>query len=133
MKLPRQFESLEQVPAAAIVIAGVVLSGAAALVPNQAHAFELLPLQLAAGVLPYLLLGMLAWMLREPVVIRAGLAVFAVHLLAVIMQRGLSPDHGSGPLLTAVPLLLAAGLLVLWPRALRASDATRRNGALSPH
>jgi hypothetical protein len=120
-------QTIEQhVPPAAIVIAGVALSLAAALVPHHAHAIEMLPIQALVGLTLYVLYGVLAALLQDPIVVRAGVVVLGVHLLAVLLQRGLSADHGSGPSLIIVPLVLAGGLLVLWPRALRASDPMRR-------
>jgi hypothetical protein len=115
----------------AIVIAGVLLSCAAALVPHHAHAIELLPAQALIGLVPYALYGVLAALLREPIVVRIGVAVLGLHLLAVLLQRGLSADHGSGPLLIIVPLLLAAAPLAVWPRALRESDPLRRGRSTS--
>jgi hypothetical protein len=117
----------KHVPPTAIVVAGVALSFAAALVPHHAHAVQMLPLQALLGLLPYALYGVIAALLKEPIVARAGLIVLGVHLIAVLVQRGLTADHGSGPLLSTIPLLLSAGLLMLWPRALHASDPTRRS------
>lgn len=120
--------SLEKhVPPTAIIVAGVALSFAAALVPHHAHAVQMLPIQALLGILPYALYGVIAALLKEPIVARAGLIVLGVHLLAVLVQRGLAADHGSGPLLSIIPLLLSAGLLTLWPHAWKASDPTRRS------
>lgn len=125
----KTLESIEKhVPPAAIVIAGVVLSFAAALVPHHAHAIQLLALQAFVGLLPYGLYGILAALLDAPIVRRVGLGILGIHLLAVVLQRGLSSDHGSGPMLIIVPALLAFAPLVLWPRALSASDPVRRRG-----
>mgnify|MGYP006295856801 FL=1 len=107
---------------AAIVLGGIALSFLAALAPTKAHAIQLLPLQVAAGLLPYTIFGMIVAMLRNAVVMRAGLATLAVHLVATVLQRGLSPDHGSGPLLVIVPLLAAVALMTLWPQAVQASS-----------
>lgn len=120
-QLERLIATLEQmVSPVAIIIAGVGLAFASGLVPHRAHAYELLPMQVAAGLLPYLLYGMIAWMLREPDVRRYGLGLLGVHLLAALVQRLLTGNEG-GALLIIVPLALAALLLTLWPRALRAS------------
>ena len=116
----------KHVPPTAIVVAGVALSFAAALVPHHAHAVQMLPIQALLGLLPYALYGVIAALLKEPVVVRAGIIVLGVHLLAVLVQRGLAADQGSGALLSITPLLLSAGLLMLWPRALQASDPRRR-------
>jgi hypothetical protein len=126
-RLENLLHSAEQhVPPAAIVIAGVILAFAAALAPHHAHAIQMLPLQAVVGLLPYALYGVIAALLRAPVVVRAGLLVLGVHLLAVLLQRALSPAEGSGPIAVIVPLLLALGLLSLWPRALRESDPSGR-------
>lgn len=119
----------KHVPPTAIVIAGVALSSAAALVPHHAHAIQILPIQALLGLLPYALYGVIAALLKEQIVVRVGLIVLGIHLIAVLLQRGLAADHGSGPLLIIIPLLLSAGLLTLWPRALRASDPMRRGRA----
>lgn len=110
-----------QVHPAAIVLGGIALSFLAGLAPTEAHAIRLLPLQVAAGLLPYALFGMIAAMLRTEVVTRVGWVVLGVHGVTALLQRGLSPDHSSGPLLVAVPLIAAIGLLAFWPQAVRAS------------
>jgi hypothetical protein len=115
-----QLTPLEKhLPAPAIILAGVLLSLAGALVPYHGHAITLLPLQAAAGILPYVLYGIIAHLLREPIVIRAGVLVFAVHLGLTLLQRGLGSDQDGAPLLVAVPLLATAALLVLLRRALQ--------------
>ena len=119
----RLLSTLEQhTSPVAIVIIGIGIAFGSSLVPHRAHAFELLPLQVAAGVIPYVIFGMIAWMLREAVVIRYGLAMLGLHLLAILIQRGiLGTDGGDAPLLIAVPVLLTGALLTLWPRALQTS------------
>lgn len=117
-----QLTRLEKhLPAPAVILAGVVLSLAGALVPYHGHAITLLPLQAAASILPYALYGVIAHLLREPIVIRAGVLVFAVHLAVTLLQRGLGTDQDGALLLVAVPLFAAAALLVLLRRALRAT------------
>lgn len=113
-----------QITPVLIIIVGVGITFASSLVPHRAHAFELLPLQVAAGILPYVIYGMLAWMLRTPEVLRYGLLMLAVHLAAVILQRALI--GGGGPLLILIPLLLTGLLLTQWPRALRATRPQAR-------
>lgn len=118
-----------------IVVAGVSLALLAALVPHRAHAFQLLPLQAAAGLLPYALFAMLAWMLREPIVKRLGLLTLTVHLLTLLIQRLLAPAQTDTPMLVAVPLFMAMILLTLWPRALRATtpaEITPQDGKDQP-
>jgi len=110
-----------QVHPAAIVLGGIALSFLSALAPTDAHAIQLLPLQVTAGLLPYAVFGMIAAMLHTPGVTRIGLVVLAAHAATAVLQRGLSPDHGGGPVLVVVPLLAAIALLALWPRAVRAS------------
>lgn len=106
---------------AAIVLAGVALAFLSALAPTKAHAVQLLPLQVVVGLLPYVVFGMIAAMLRAPIVQRAGLIVLGIHLLTAIAQRGLNADHGSGPTLIIVPILATIALMALWPRAVRAT------------
>lgn len=101
----------------AILIGGVVLSFAAAVVPHFNSAFRLEPLILVAGVLPYLVYGVLAWFLRGQVRIASGAAVLGLHLLVVIQQRWLTDGYAEGTLLYWAPLVLAAALLFLIPRA----------------
>lgn len=126
-QLKRLIATLEQtISPVAIIIVGVGLAFATGLVPHRAHAYELLPMQVAAGVLPYVLYGMVAWMLREPVVRLYGLGLLGAHLLAALIQRLLTGNAG-GTLLVVVPLALAALLLTLWPRALQASAPRSRS------
>lgn len=103
--------------AIAIIIGGVALSFAAAVVPHFNSAFRLDPLMLAVGVLPYIIYGVLAYFLRGRARLAPGAAVLGLHLLAVLQQRWLTDGYAEGSLLYWVPVVLAAALLALIPQA----------------
>jgi hypothetical protein len=103
--------------AIAIIIGGVALSFAAAVVPHFDSAFRLDPLMLAVGVLPYMIYGVLAYFLRGRARLAPGAAVLGLHLLAVLQQRWLTDGYAEGSLLYWVPVVLAAALLALIPQA----------------
>lgn len=103
--------------AIAIVLGGVALSFAAAVLPHFDAAFRLDPLMLAAGLLPYAIYGVLAYFLRGRARVASGAAVLGLHLIAVAQQRWLTDSYAEGSLLYWVPIVLAAALLALIPRA----------------
>lgn len=103
--------------AIAIIIGGVALSFAAAVVPHFDSAFRLDPLMLAVGVMPYMIYGVLAYFLRGRARLAPGAAVLGLHLLAVLQQRWLTDGYAEGSLLYWVPVVLAAALLALIPQA----------------
>lgn len=103
--------------AIAIIIGGVALSFAAAVVPHFDSAFRLDPLMLALGLLPYMIYGVLAYFLRGRARLAPGAAVLGLHLLAVLQQRWLTDGYAEGGLLYWVPVVLAAALLALIPQA----------------
>jgi hypothetical protein len=116
--------------AIAIIIGGIALSFAAAVVPHFNSAFRLDPLLLVVGILPYAIYGVLAYFLRGRARLASGGAVLGLHLLAVAQQRWLTDGYADGNLLYWVPIVLAAALLALIPQARAgARYATAEGGA----
>jgi hypothetical protein len=107
----------ESLAAIAILIAGTVLSFAAAVVPHFDSAFRLEVGLLVSGLVPYLVYAVLAWFLRGRVRVASGAAVLGVHLLVVAQQRWITDGYAEGTLLYWTPLVLGALLLFLIPRA----------------
>jgi hypothetical protein len=112
-----------------ILAAGTLLSFASAVLPHYDGAYRLEPLILTAGLLLYLIYGVLSQFLTPHLANMSGLAVFTLHLLIAVHQRWLTDGHLSGTLLYWFPLLLALGLLGLIPRA---SYANRAEGDSDP-
>jgi hypothetical protein len=100
--------------AAAVVGAGLALVFAAALERQPTGAFRLDGLALVAGLAPYLLLGVLAAALRGRLIGLVAIALILTHGAAVVATGG------EAAALYAPPLVLAALLCGLFPKAARA-------------
>ena len=108
-----------------VVLVGMPFSFLAAVVPHYGSAYQLVPLAMATGVAAYGLYGVLAGMWNSPLVQRAGLWLLGAHVAATLMVRVFLGSDAARTLLILVPVLLIAGLMVLWPRAVRASRIIR--------
>jgi hypothetical protein len=104
-----------------VVLLGVPFSFLAAVVPHYGSAYQLVPLALGTGVAAYGLYAVMAGMWNAPLVQRAGLWLLGAHVVATLLVRVFLGGDPARALLTLVPVLLIAGLMVLWPRAVRAS------------
>lgn len=107
----------ESLAVIAILLGGTVLSFAAAVVPHFDSAFRLEVVLLVVGLVPYLVYAVLAWFLRGRLRVASGASVLGLHLLVVAQQRWLTDGYVDGTLLYWAPLMLAALLLFLIPKA----------------
>ncbi|MCF7983285.1 MAG: hypothetical protein K9L70_02685 [Thiohalocapsa sp.] len=107
---------------AAVVTAGALLSILAAVFPHFDSAYRLVALPMFSGLAGYGFYGVLAGLWNSEAVRRAGIRMLALHLAAVLMLRLFFSESSAIGLLSLLPVLLALGLLKLWPEALRVSD-----------
>lgn len=97
------------------LVIGFGLSFLVAVVPHFNGAYRLEPLLLAAWMIPYTVLSVIVWFLRDPMRLRAVAAVAGIHLLTVLIQRGLL-GGSDGLLLYLVPLVTAVVLVLAVPQ-----------------
>lgn len=109
-----------------VVLVGIPFSFLAAVVPHYANAYQLVPLAFGTGVAAYGLYGVMAGMWNSPLVQRAGLWLLGAHLVAALLVRIFLEGEVVRAMLTLVPVLLIVGLMVLWPRAVKASQIGKR-------
>lgn len=102
-----------------VIVAGFLLSFVSALVPFYSAGYELLYWVMLAGLLPYLVYGVAAPLLRGGLVLAAGLALLGIHAWLVIAERFVGGADYSDHMIYSVPLLLALALLPLPAMALR--------------
>ena len=101
-----------------VIAAGLGLSMLSAVQPYYS-AYRLDVGLLVAGVAPYVILGGLAFYLRDGLMAGAGVLVVLIHLLAAAYA-------GADTLLYWLPPVLALALLARLPQAARAARFPRR-------
>jgi hypothetical protein len=79
-------------------------------------------LAFGTGAAAYGVYGVMAGMWNSPLVRRAGLWLLGVHLVATLLVRIVLEGEVVRTMLTLVPVFLIVGLMVLWPRAVKASQ-----------
>jgi hypothetical protein len=89
-----------------IIAAGLVLSFASALVPFFTAGYKLQFQVMLAGMLPYMVYGFAAPLLRRGLGITVGVLLVAAHTWLVISERFAGVGYPDG-LIYYVPLLLA--------------------------
>ena len=102
-----------------IIVAGLLLSFVSALVPFYTAGYKLLYWVMLAGLLPYLVYGVAAPLLRGGLVLVEGLVLLGLHTWLVIAERFIGAADYSDRMIYYVPLLLALVLLPLPVMALR--------------
>lgn len=102
-----------------IVVAGLLLSFVSALVPFYSAGYELLYWVMLAGLLPYLVYGIAAPLLRGSVVLVSGLVLLGIHAWLVISERFVGGADYSDHMIYYVPVLMALALLPLPVMAVR--------------
>jgi len=99
-------------PAAfSIIVLGVVLTVASALVPFYDDGHVLQFGVLLSGLLPYLVYALIVVMLPRPAVLLSGLVLLALHAWLVFSVRFSGPVDYSDGMIYYVPLLLTLALL----------------------
>lgn len=104
---------------AAVVVAGLVLALLSALVPFFDAGYVLQYRILLIGMLPYLVYGVAAPLLRRGLAMLSGALLLAAHAWLVIGERFIDGADYSDGLILYVPLLLALVLSPLLFLALR--------------
>lgn len=102
-----------------VVVGGLLLAAASAVVPFHTTGYRLQYGVLLAGIMPYLVYGIAAPLLERTPVIIAGLILLAAHLWLVVGERFADAADYSDGKIYYVPLLLALALLPLLFRVLR--------------
>jgi hypothetical protein len=102
-----------------IIVAGLLLALLSALVPHYQAGYKLMYGVLLSGMLPYLIYGIAAPLLRTGLILVAGLGLLTVHAWLVISERFIDGADYSDGMIYYVPLLLALVLLPLLVMALR--------------
>jgi hypothetical protein len=102
-----------------IVLAGLLLAIISAIVPFYTAGYKLMYGVLLAGMLPYLVYGIAAALLRRGLMVATGLVLLTLHAWLVISERFLGGGDYSDGMIYSVPLLLALALLPLLVLVLR--------------
>jgi len=105
----------------AVIIAGFVLVFVSAVVPFYTSGYRLLGAVLLAGVVPYLVYGLVVVMLRNMLSIIVGLSLLVVHLWLTIIERFTNSVDYSDGTIYYVPVVMAIALVPLLFLALRAT------------
>ena len=103
-----------------ILLAGVLLSFAAAVVPHFSGAYQLMFGVLVAQLVPYMIYVPAVMRLDDLAVQVAGALLLMVHGVLVLVLRFVEGGEYDGVTIVAVPLLAALLLLPLMVRAARA-------------
>jgi hypothetical protein len=101
----------------AVIIGGVALSFAAAVIPHFTAGYRLEPLILVPGLVLYLIFGILAYFLPARKGAVVGTIILGLHLLVVVQQRWLTNGYEDSSLLSWFPLALTVAALGLIPEA----------------
>ena len=105
-----------------IILLGLGLAAAAALVPFYHVAYLLEPGILLAVLMPFLLYGLFIESLRGPWLLATGLLLLAANLVLVASERSLRYDGYTDDLIYWVPTLAAAVVLPIAYRLGRRTD-----------
>ena len=107
-----------------VILAGVVLAALTAVVPHYAAGYHLMFGVLLAGILPYLVYGILTELVRGWALILPGLLLLGVHLWLTVTERFVYYDGYTdgliyylpvGLVLFGLPLGVAAGQVLNGP------------------
>ena len=100
-------------PGYLLILFGLFLSFVSALVPHFDAGYNLAFSVFAAGILPYMVYGIIVPLSRGALTTITGLIIVTVHLWLVITQRIIGNADYSNGLIYVVPILLAAAILPL--------------------
>jgi hypothetical protein len=102
----------------AVIVIGLVLAFAAAVVPQYGH-YKLMAGVLVMGLSPYLAYGLIVVFLNSTVTMATGVVVLAVHAGLVYVERfGNTVDYSDG-MIYVVPAIVTLALVPLVVMALR--------------
>lgn len=117
---------------AIIVVVGVALAFASAVAPFYGTSYVLLATVLFAGLAPYAVYAVVAWLLPRPWVVGLGVALLIVHAALVIVERALDQGDYSDGAIYWVPLVLAVLMSPLLVPAFRSPWAKRAHADEAP-
>jgi len=115
-----------------IILFGLGLAAAAALVPFYHVAYLLEPGILLAVLMPFLLYGLFIESLRGSWLLATGLLLLAANLVLVAFERYLRYDGYTDDLIYWVPTLAAVVVLPIAYRLGRRTDEADPSGTPSP-
>lgn len=115
-----------------IILLGLGLAAAAALVPFYHVAYLLEPGILLAVLMPFLLYGLFIESLRGSWLLATGLLLLAANLVLVAFERYLRYDGYTDDLIYWVPTLVAVVVLPIAYRLGRRADEADPSGTPSP-
>lgn len=115
-----------------IILLGLGLAAAAALVPFYNVAYLLEPGILLAVLMPFLLYGLFIESLRGSWLLATGLLLLAANLVLVAFERYLRYDGYTDDLIYWVPTLAAVVVLPIAYRLGRRADEADPSGTPSP-
>lgn len=115
-----------------IILFGLGLAAAAALVPFYHVAYLLEPGILLAVLMPFLLYGLFIESLRGSWLLATGLLLLAANLVLVAFERYLRYDGYADDLIYWVPTLAAVVVLPIAYRLGRRADEADPSGTPSP-
>lgn len=115
-----------------IILLGLGLAAAAALVPFYHVAYLLEPGILLAVLMPFLLYGLFIESLRGSWLLATGLLLLAANLVLVAFERYLRYDGYADDLIYWVPTLAAVVVLPIAYRLGRRADEADPSGTPSP-
>jgi len=115
-----------------IILFGLGLAAAAALVPFYHVAYLLEPGILLAVLMPFLLYGLFIESLRGSWLLATGLLLLAANLVLVAFERYLRYDGYTDDLIYWVPTLAAVVVLPIAYRLGRRADEADPSGTPSP-
>lgn len=102
-----------KLPGYLIILFGLLLSVVSALVPHFQAGYHLMFSVLVAGMLPYIVYGIIVPQSRGALTTMTGLVIVTVHLWLVITQRIIGGAEYSNGLIYIVPIILTVAILPL--------------------
>ena len=106
-------QSYANTPGYLILIFGLILAFTSALVPFFEAGYILMTSVLIAGLLPYLVYGMVVPLLRSTKITVIGLVIVFTHALLVLSERFIGNADYSDSMIYYGPTLLAVAVLPL--------------------
>lgn len=100
-------------PGYLFILIGLLLSVVSALVPHFQAGYHLMFSVFVAGMLPYIVYGIIAPQSRGALTTITGLVIVTVHLWLVITQRIIGGAEYSNGLIYIVPIILTVAILPL--------------------
>lgn len=102
-----------------VIVVGLIMAFATAVVPFYNTSYQLLAGVLAAGVLPYLIYAIAVVLLQRTITLAAGVILFATHFGLMMQERVINNADYSNGMIYYVPIAVSLLLIPLAVAALR--------------